>query len=161
MLQLEPGMIIWTWATFIALMVLLHRVAWKPLVAKIEERDNAIAEGLKKAEQARDEAETLLKEQKEKLAKTHEEVKAMLEDSKKSAENTRRELVDQAKEEADKIIERGKADFERERHDAVSKMKKDISNLVVQAASKLIGMNLDEKKHQELIDDSIKKLDEN
>lgn len=161
MLQLEPGMIIWTWATFIALMVLLYRVAWKPLIARIEERDNAIAEGLRKTEQAREEAEALMKEQKEKLAKTHEEVKAMLETSKKTAENTRADLVNQAKEEASKIIERGKADLERERVDAISKMKKDISSLVVQAASKLIGMNLDEKRHQELIDQSIQKLDKN
>jgi F-type H+-transporting ATPase subunit b len=161
MLQLEPGMIIWTWATFVVLMVLLYRVAWKPLVAMIDERDKAIAEGLRKAEQAREEAESLMKEQKEKLAKTHDEAKAMLETSKKTAENTKTDLINQAREEANKIIERGKADLERERHDAVFKMKKDISALVVQAASKLIGMSLDEKKHQELIEESIQKLDKN
>jgi F-type H+-transporting ATPase subunit b len=161
MLQLEPGMIIWTWATFIVLMVLLYKVAWKPLVAMIDERDRAIAEGLKKAEQAREEAESLMQEQKDKLAETHEEVKAMLEASKKTAENTKTELINQARDEANRIVERGKADLERERLDAISKMKKDISGLVVQAASKLIGMNLDEKKHQELIEESIRKLDKN
>lgn len=161
MLQLEPGMIIWTWATFVVLMVLLYKVAWKPLVAMIDERDKAIAEGLRKAEQAREEAESFMKEQKEKLAKTHEEAKAMLEASKKTAENTKTDLINQAREEANKIIERGKADLEKERHDAVSKMKNDVSALIVQAASKLIGMSLDEKKHQELIEESIQKLDKN
>lgn len=70
-------------------------------------------------------------------------------------------MISQAREEADKIIERGKADIERERLDAITKLKKDVGNLVVQAASKLIGASLDEKRHKELIEDSIKKLDQN
>lgn len=160
MLQLEPGMIIWTWATFIALMILLRKVAWKPLVAMIEERDKAIAEGLRKAELAREEAERLLAEQKENMTKTHEEIREMLDNSKKMAENSKKEMISQAREEADKIMERGKADIERERQDAITKMKKDVSNLIVQAASKLIGVSMDEQKHKELIEDSIQKLDQ-
>lgn len=161
MLNLDPGMLIWTWITFIVLLVLLYRVAWRPLIAKIEERDKAIAEGLKKAELAREEAERMLAEQEQKMTRTHDEIREMLDNSKKMAENSRKELINQAREEAEKIIERGKTDIARERLDAISRLKKDVSNLIVQAASKLIGVSLDEKKHQELIDDSIKKLDQN
>lgn len=161
MLQLEPGMLIWTWITFIVLVFVLYRVAWKPLVAMIEDREKAIEEGLTKAEKAKEEAESLLAEQQEKMAKTQEEVRAILADSKKLAESTRDEIVNEAKQEANNIIERGKKDIDRERQDAVTSMKKDISSLIVNAASKLISANLDEKKHRDLIEDSIKKLGKN
>ena len=161
MLQLDPGMIIWTWITFIVLVAVLYKIAWKPLVAMIEAREKAIEEGLMKAEKAKVDAETLLAEQKEKMAKTQEEIRAILADSKKLAESTRAEIVKEAKQEASSIIERGKKDIDRERQDAITKMKKDISDLIVNAASKLIGANLDEKKHRELIEDSIRKLGQN
>lgn len=161
MLELQPGMLVWTWATFIVLLAVLYKVAWKPLVKMIDARDKVIAEGLEKAEKAREEAEALMAEQKEKMTKTHDEVKEILENSKKMAENTRKEIVDQAKAEADKIIERGKADIDRERQDSITELKKDISNLVVQATSKLIRMSVDEEKHRDLIEESIRKLGQN
>lgn len=161
MLQLDPGMIIWTWITFIVLVFVLYRVAWKPLVAMIEDREKAIEEGLTKAEKAKEEAESLLAVQKEKMKETQEEVRAILADSKKLAESTRDEIVNEAKQEANNIVERGKKDIERERQDAITNMKKDISSLIVNAASKLISANLDENKHRELIEDSIKKLGKN
>lgn len=161
MLELEPGMLIWTWVTFIILLALLYKVAWKPLVRMIDERDQAIADALKKAEQSREEAQSLLAEQKEKMKQTHEEVKKIIENSKKTAEQTRKEIVGQAREEAEKIIERGKTDIERERRDAIGALKQDISSLVVGAVAKLVGISLDEPRHHEIIEDSIKKLGQN
>lgn len=161
MLELEPGMLIWTWVTFIILLALLYKVAWKPLVRMIDERDQAIADALKKAEQSRREAEALLAEQNEKMKQTHEEVKRIMENSKKTAEQTRKEMVEQARQEAERLIERGKADIERERRDAISALKQDISSLVVGAVSKLVGMSLDEPKHHEIIEESINKLGKN
>ena len=161
MLQLEPGMIIWTWATFLVLLAVLYKVAWKPLVKIIEDRENAIEENLRNAQQDREHSETLLKEQEAKLTKTHEEVKAILEDSRQLAEKTKKEITEQAKSDAEKLLNRGKAELEREKSDALNSLKKEISSLVIKASSKVIGEALDEKKHQNIIEQSIKELGKN
>ena len=161
MLQLEPGMIIWTWVTFLVLLAVLYKVAWKPLVKIIEDRENAIEENLRNAQQDREHSETLLKEQEAKLTKTHEEVKAILEDSRQLAEKTKKEITEQAKSDAEKLLNRGKADLEREKLDALNSLKKEISSLVIKASSKVIGEALDEKKHQNVIEQSIKQLGKN
>jgi F-type H+-transporting ATPase subunit b len=161
MLQLEPGMIIWTWATFLVLLAVLYKVAWKPLVKIIEDRESAIEENLISAQQDRENAEKLLKDQEDKLKKTHEEVKAILEDSRQLAEKTKNEIIVQAKSDAEKLVNRGKADIEREKLDALNSLKKEISSMVIKASSKILGETLDEKKHQNIIEQSIKELGKN
>jgi F-type H+-transporting ATPase subunit b len=161
LLSLKPGILIWTWVTFFVLLIILRRVAWKPLVKIIEDRENTIAEDIRRTEQSRIEAEKIMTEQKAKLAETHEEVKKIMEENKQIAEKTRKEIVEKAREEANKIIDRGKTDIEREREEALLAIRKEVSSLVVGAASKLIEMQIDEKKHRELIDKSINQLGKN
>ncbi len=158
MLKLEPGMIIWTWITFGVVLVLLKRYAWQPLLAMVEEREKKIAESLRRADEARDQAEALLEEQHQRLAQAQEEIEAMLKESRAMAEQTRNEILAKAREDANRMLERAKADIERERHAALMSLKKEVADLVVAATGRLIGMNLDEKKHRQLIDEYIQEI---
>jgi len=160
MLQLEPGMIIWTWVTFLVLLFVLKKVAWKPLLNMVEERENRIAESLKRAEEARMEAEKLLEEQHRQLAKTQEEVQAMLKESRLMAEKVRNDIIEKAREDANKLMERARRDIEKERQMALMSLRNQVADLVVQATSKLIQVSLDEDKHRELIDEYIQRLDD-
>lgn len=161
LLQLEPGMIVWTWITFIVLIVILYKIAWNPLVKLIEEREAAIEENLHNAQKEREEAEAMLNEQRASMAKTHQEVKAILEDTRQLAEKTKREIIEQAKADAEKLIQRSKADIERERLEAINSLKKEVGSMVIRATSRIIGVTLDEKKHHDLIEKSIKELGKN
>ncbi len=156
MLQLEPGMIIWTWVTFFVLLFILKKVGWGPLLGAVEERESLISDSLKRAEEARAEAEKSLELQQKQLAKTQEEVQSMLRESKELAEKMRTDIVARAREDAGKMIERAKSDIEKERQAAMLSLRKEVADLVIGATSNLLREAIDEKKHRQLIDESIK-----
>ncbi|NOX36170.1 MAG: F0F1 ATP synthase subunit B [Calditrichaeota bacterium] len=155
MLKLEPGMLIWTWVTFLFLLLVLRKLAWKPLLGAVEERERTIAESLKRANEAREEAERLLEEQQKKFARTQEEIQAMLKENKELAQKMRDEIIAQARADASKLIERAKQDIEKERQMAMQALKEEVANMVVYATARLIQSQLDEKKHREIIDQYI------
>ncbi|RMF60016.1 MAG: ATP synthase F0 subunit B [Calditrichaeota bacterium] len=155
MLQLDPGMMIWTWVTFLVLLLVLRKVAWKPLLKAVEEREQQISESLRRAVEAREEAEKLLFEQQEKLAAAQEEVQQMIKESKAMAEKMRQDILEKAHQDAEKLVERAKADIERQRMQMINALRQEVANLVVDTTSKLVGVVVDEKKHRQIIDEAI------
>jgi len=137
------------------LLLVLRKLAWKPLLGAVEERERTIAESLKRANQAREEAERLLEQQQKKFARTQEEIQAMLKETKELAQKMREEIIAQARADASKLIERAKQDIEKERQMAMQALKKEVANMVVYATARLIQSQLDEKKHREIIDQYI------
>jgi F-type H+-transporting ATPase subunit b len=159
MLQLEPGMMIWTWLTFLFLFLVLAKVAWKPLLKMVNQREKTIADSLKKADDARTEGEKFLEEQQKLLAGAQEEIQKMLKENREMAEKIKSEIVDRAREEARKLHERAKADIERESEAAILELKKQVADLAIQAASFLIQEKLDAQKHRSLIDNYLNDLE--
>jgi len=159
MLQLEPGMMIWTWVTFLFLFFVLAKIAWKPLLKAVNQREKTIADSLKKADEAQTEAEKYLEEQRKLLEGAQEEIQKMLKENREMAEKMKNEIVDSAREEARKLHERARVDIERESEAAILELKKQVADLAVQAASFLIQEKLDAQKHRNLIDNYIKDLE--
>lgn len=155
LLQLKPGMLIWSLVTFFLLLIVLRRIAWGPLLNAVEARENRIAESLEKAESAQQNAEKLLAEQQEKLAAAQEEMQQLVKEGKQVAEKMKNDIVEQARDEAQKIKERAKADIDRERETMIASLKTEVAEIVFDATSKLIGVVVDKNKHQNIIDDSI------
>ncbi len=155
LLKLSPGMLIWSLVTFFLLLIVLRRIAWGPLLNAVEARENRIAESLEKAESAQKNAEKLLAEQQEKLAAAQEEMQQLVKEGKQVAEKMKNDIVEQARDEAQKIKERAKADIDRERETMIASLKAEVAEIVFDATSKLIGVVVDKDKHQKIIDDSI------
>ncbi len=155
MLQLEPGMLVWTWITFVAVLLVLWKVAWKPLLGAVESRENRINDSLQKAENARQEAEKLLTQQQEKLAAAQQEIQGMIKEARQTAEKMRADLMEQARTEAEKVKERARSDIEKERGMMMVSLKQEVADLVLETTSKLLGVAVDKTRHQKIIDDSI------
>jgi F-type H+-transporting ATPase subunit b len=159
MLQLEPGMMIWTWVTFFFLFLILARVAWKPLLSAVDQREKTISESLQKAEAAKSEAQQLLEEQDKKLSEAQDEIQKMMKQNKEMAEKTRNEMIENAKDQVQKLHQRAQADIARETEAAVLELKKQVADLAIQAASRLIQEKIDAEKHRSLIDQYIRELE--
>jgi F-type H+-transporting ATPase subunit b len=159
MLQLEPGMMIWTWVTFLFLFFVLAKIAWKPLLKAVNQREKTIADSLKKADDAQTEAEKYLEEQRKLLEGAQDEIQKMLKENREMAEKMKNEIMDSAREEARKLHERARADIERESEAAILELKKQVADLAIQATSFLIQEKLDAQKHRNLIDNYIKDLE--
>ncbi len=160
MLQLEPGMMIWSWVTFLVLFAILAKVAWKPILNIVNQREETINDSLLKADKARTEAQQLLEEHQKMMARAQDEIQQMLKENKAAAEKMKNEILEKARQEAEKLHQRARADLEREKDAAILELKKQVADLAIQAASRLIRENLDAQKNRDLVDNYIKELDQ-
>ncbi len=75
LIDVNPGLIIWTVITFVILLFVLKKVAWKPILTALDQREASIRESIERAEQAKDEAQKILDENNANLAKAEDESK--------------------------------------------------------------------------------------
>lgn len=158
MLNLDPGMMIWTWITFLVVLAVLSKVALKPILATIENREKAIRDDLEQAQKQREEAQQLLEQHRKMMAEAESEAQRLLKESRELAEQKRQEMLSQAKEESQKIVEMAKKEIEQEKENALTSLKSEIADLAVTAAEKIIMHNLDKDKQKTIVDEYIKDL---
>ncbi|MGX7395147.1 F0F1 ATP synthase subunit B [Carnobacterium mobile] len=144
--------------SFLLLMVLLKKFAWKPLMNIMEQREQNIASNIENAEIAKNEAERLAAERQEKLDKTRAEAATVLNKARESAESAEKELLAAARVEASRLKTDAKKEIENERQMALASVRNDVSALSIQIAEKLIGKELTTEGHAELINEYIERL---
>jgi F-type H+-transporting ATPase subunit b len=158
MLNLDPGMMIWGWATFIVLLILLYKVAWKPILSTIDKRENTIQDSLDNAKNAQDEAETLLAKHEEMIKSAEMEAQKLIKENRELAEKSKQDILDQAQKTAQDLVEKAKADIEKEKEAALATLRTEVADLAIGATRKIIGESLDEAKHREMIDEFVQKI---
>lgn len=161
LLTLEPGMLIWTFITFTLLLWILKKVAWKPLLSALENRENRIREDLQKAETARNDAEQLLVEHRQRIENSEIEARKIIDEAKGAAESLKQGIVDSAHEQARLMTAQAKAEIQREKATALSQLREEVADLAVRAAGKILGEELNAEKHQKLVNDFISNLPKN
>jgi len=161
MLNVDPGLIIWTIITFFILLLLLRLTAWKPIMKALAAREENIRTSLAKAEKARDDAERILLENKKNLEQAEEQVQKTLKDGRALAEKMRQEVTNKANDEARRMIAQAKDQIEREKQEALKELRAEVAHLAVSAASRIIEEQLDEKKHKKIVDKFIDDLPDN
>jgi len=155
----SSGLIFWQLFGFLALLFILIKFAWKPMLAALEERESSINNALKSAELARNEMANLKAENEKLLAEARLERDAIL----KKAQDTAVQMVEDAKSDAlktgEKMIENAKAVIETEKKAALADVKTQVAALSLAVTEKLLRKNLsDDKAQKELVDSFIKDL---
>ncbi|MGE5315148.1 MAG: F0F1 ATP synthase subunit B [Acidobacteriota bacterium] len=161
MLDINPGLIIWTTVTFILLVIVLGKVAWKPLIGALQEREHSIADALHKAEEARKESERVLAENTKRLAEANEETSRILRQGRELAEQMKNEIIAKAQEHARTEMDRAKEEIQREKETALVEMKNEIAEMAVSAAEKILDETLDQSKQKKMIDKVLQQLPNN
>jgi len=159
--QITAGDSIVTLVSFLLLMLALKKVAWKPLMAMMEKREQLIAGNIDDAEAKKLEAERLLKEQQQQLEDTRNKSSAVIEKARDSADKMEREQLAAAKVEIARLKEEARKAIELERKQALASAQNDISRLSLDIAEKLIGKELSSEGHAELIEEYIERLANN
>ncbi len=161
MLSIEPGLLIWTIITFLALVAVLRKVAWKPLLAALEQRETTIRDSLDEAQRAREEAQQLLAENQRILAEANRESARILEQGREEAERMRTSLTDQARQEAQRLVEDARRDIERERQAAIQDLKSTAADLALVAAGRLLNTSVSDDDHRPLVTEFLDRFPEN
>ena len=157
---LDPhvGLIIWTIITFLVVLFVLKKFAWPHLLAALDEREKRIGDAIAAAEQARQEAEEVLREHRQKLAAADEEARQVVAEAREAGANLRQTIVSQAREEAERMLDQARTSIESEKRAAIAELRRETASLAVQAAGALIDANLDDEKNRGLVDDFIARI---
>jgi F-type H+-transporting ATPase subunit b len=158
MLELNPGLILWTILTFLVLVVLLRIVAWKPLLHALTAREEKIRVALQEAEEAQRAAKDLLEEHKRQLARADEESHRIIREGRETAEKLKGEIVDRANSSSRHMIEQARDEIRREKEAAITQLRSEVADLAILAAGKLLDANLDTPKQRALVDGVINQI---
>lgn len=158
LLSPDSGTLFWTVITFLLLLFILKRYAWKPILTTLENREKRIKDALAQAEQDRKSAQQLVEEQKQLLEKSRRDSAQILAESKKNAEATRKELLEHARNEADKILARARQEMELSKEAAISDIKQYAVEIALAAAQKVVGEAITPDHHLQLIDKYVKQM---
>ena len=152
------GLFFWQILIFVLLVWLLNKFAWKPILNAVNEREEGIKKALEEADKARQEMAELNASNEKILKEARAEREKMLKDAREIKEALISEAKDEAKLQADKIITQAKTTIENEKQAAIVELKKQVAELSVGIAEKVIKEELSNKDKQiKLID---KMLDE-
>jgi F-type H+-transporting ATPase subunit b len=155
----DPGLFIWTIITFLVLVGLLAKFAWKPLLKALDARQEVIRKSLEDAQAARKELERLQQESTQILRKAHGEAEAIVSKSWSDAERLREEMKVKAKTESDAIVKEAQRQIELETGRALRQIRNEVADLSVAIASKVIQRNVSRADNDRLIQETLQQID--
>jgi F-type H+-transporting ATPase subunit b len=160
LVQPDPGLYIWTIATFLVLVALLARFAWRPLLEALERRQESIRKSLDDAQKARQELERLGVESQRILGAARTEAEQILSATRSDANRFREELKQKAQAEAAGIVKNAERQIELETARALQQIRTEAVELSVAIASKLLERNLSKADNERLIEETFKQIEE-
>jgi F-type H+-transporting ATPase subunit b len=154
-LVVHPFWVLVSIVNFVVILYLLRRYLWGPILTVLANRAEKIREGLAMAEAAKVERERMKAEVERLLADARRDAQAIGERMTKAAEAAAADVRAQAKAEADRIRERGREDAKQLHDQALAQLRSELAGMVVLAASRVLGRELDADKHRALIEQSL------
>lgn len=155
LLSIDPGMVIWTWITFGLMALVLAKVAWKPILKILDDREKTIQDSLNNAEKIKKDLEELATEKEAILNQAKEDGLAIIKKETEKAQKSAHQILAKANEDATKLIEKAKTEIEDETHKVQKQLREQTADLVVAISSKLIKENMDNVKNKELVKNSL------
>ena len=159
LVQPDPGLFIWTILTFLVLVGLLAKFAWRPLLDALEGRRATIAKALDDAQKARQELERLQRESAEMMRQARVEAESIVSRSRSDAEALREELKQKSRAEAASIVKNAEKQIQMETARAVQQIRTEAVELSVAIASKILKRQVSTEDHESLIEDTLKQVE--
>jgi F-type H+-transporting ATPase subunit b len=151
-MDVETGAMIWTFITFVVLLLLLRVTAWKPLIATLNKREETIRNSIEEAKKAKDEAQRLVDDHKAKVHELEKTVEAELQKGRAQAEALGAEITEKAKEEANRIKKKIELEIQKAKEEALLDIRNEVLNLSTSIASKILQRNLKPEDQAKIVD---------
>jgi len=155
------GLAIWIAITFVALLVVLRRFAWGPITSALAAREVRLRESLQQAEKALAEATDIQAENERARREADAEAQHLLRQSRDAAEALRAEELEKTRAQIRQMQEAAQSEIERERDGALQYLRKEVADLAIQAAERVLDANLDDERQRKLVDDFLGGLPKN
>ena len=158
LVQPDPGLFIWTILTFLVLVALLGRFAWRPLLQALEQRQATIVRALDDAQRARQELEKLQRESAQMMATARAEAESIVARSRSDAEALREELKQKARSEAAVIVKNAERQIQLETARAIQQIRHEAVDLSVAIASKILKRQVSPEDNEALLQEALKQI---
>ena len=146
--EFSIGLFFWQTIIFVALILLLKKFAWKPILDSVNEREQGIKDALLSAEKAREEMASLQSDNELTLKKARAERDALLKEAREIKQKVIDDAKTEAKIEAKKIITQAKEAIQNEKNSAIVDLKNQVADLSVGIAEKVLQFKMSEDKAQ-------------
>jgi F-type H+-transporting ATPase subunit b len=160
MLNIEPGLLIWTIITFIFLVFVLRKVAWNPLLSALEQRESAIRESLEDSQRARQEAQALLEQNQRQLTEANQQMARIIEQGREEAERVKASIIAQSRQEGQRMVEDARRQIAQERQAAIQDLKNTAADLALQATRRLLSTAVTSEDHRRLVTEFLDRFPE-
>ena len=159
LVQPDPGLYIWTIATFLILLWLLAKFAWRPLLAALEQRQDTIRKSLDDAQQAKQELERLNAESRKILNEARVQAEQILSLTRTDASRLRDELKQKAQSEAAGVMKNAERQIEMETARAIQQIRNEAVDISIAIASKVLERNVTREDNERLIEETFKQIE--
>ncbi len=159
LIEVVPGLMIWTVIAFLITLFVLKRYAFGPIQKTIDERRERIRRSLEEADDARTEARRLLEEHRALIGQARGQAEEILAEARRVADAQRQRVREETEADRQRRLEETRRQIEAETQRALDQIRAEVADLTLVAASKVAGKALDESDHRRLIDEAIAELD--
>jgi F-type H+-transporting ATPase subunit b len=143
---------------FVILLLILKRILYKPFLAKMEERTQAIQKSLDEAQAARAQATRQQEENEARLRAAHAEAAAIRAQALKEAAEEQKRLVEAARAESQRLVETAKAQMDADVRRAREELRREVADLATAVAEKLLRRSLRDEDHRRIVAEAITKV---
>jgi F-type H+-transporting ATPase subunit b len=159
LIQVTPGLMIWTIVCFLITLFVLKRYAFGPIQKAIDERRARIRQSLQEADRAREEARRLLEEHRKLISRAQTDAEEILAEARRVADSNERRMRDELEADRQRRLEETRKQIEAETRRALEQIRVEVVELSMLAASKVTRKALDDEDHRRLIDEAVGELD--
>jgi F-type H+-transporting ATPase subunit b len=155
LLSVSVGTVFWASIAFIAVLLILKKMAWGPILQTLEEREQGIANALSQAEKAKEEMAALRSGNEQLLKEAREERDRILKEAKEVGDKMRSEAKERAQIEGAQLIANAHREIETQKKAAIEELKNQVASLSIDIAEKLVREKLSDSEKQSALNSKL------
>ena len=156
--DINVALSVWTAVTFAILILVLGKFAWGPILQMMETREKTIADAIESAKKERAAAEAASAEMRAALEKARDESAELIRKNQQEVAAAKTELMAAAKKESDDLLAAARKTIQEEKRQAIAELRAQTVDMAIEAANRLVQMNMDEKKQKQLVEEYLSQL---
>jgi F-type H+-transporting ATPase subunit b len=159
LIQVTPGLMIWTIICFLVVLFVLKRYAFGPIQQLLDQRRERIESALNEADNARDEARKLLEEHRKLIGQAKSDAEEILSEARRVADSQRERVRQETEEDRQRRLEETRRQIDQATHQALGQIRDEVGRLSLIAAEKITRKSLTDADQQRLIDEALSEID--
>lgn len=151
LIEFSYGLIFWMMVSFLTVLFILAKFAWKPILKSLHEREQGIEDALNESKRMREEMARMAANNEELMRQAREEREVLLKEARDIRDREIAEAKAKAKAEADALLGRAREDIRNEKNAAITEMKNQVAELSIQIAERILRDKLGDAAAQKAL----------